>query len=164
MSTNIPPILGPGGNPTASLIPAWQPSTTYAQGAVVIPTSQVPKAAAPLPDSIFASGGLSNYTSSGGWVIASGNPLANFGAGVTYMAQLPSSAGSNLTLISNTKFAVIPNQIMTAGAYFDNNCSDTSQPTWAYVVVFWYNSSSTLIGQTTLSQTTTQSFTGHTGL
>jgi hypothetical protein len=155
----FPYIIGPGGNPAASFIPPWQPSTTYAQGAVVIPTSQQPKAAAPLPDANFATGALGNYTVSGGWAIASGNQLIQWsGAFSNYMVQLPPSAGSNLTFISNTKYPVIPNQIMTAGAYFDNNCSDQSQPTWAYVVVFWYNASSVLIGQTTLSQATTKTF------
>lgn len=163
MSSGIPPIIGPGGSGGPGVYPVgyfWTPNFAYAQGAVVVPTADIPQPATPLPNDSFQTGSLSGWASSGGWAI--NNTPGNLFQGST--AQLAPGAGSNLTLITTTRFPVSVGQTVTAGLYSDGNVSDSSQQTLVYCAVFWYNSGGTLIGQTALSDTTSQSFTLSSGL
>lgn len=156
MSSGIPPITGPGGGAGGGFFDAslvWRSNAAYAQGAQVVPTADVPQFASSLPDDYFQSNTLSAYSSSGGWTIGAGNLFQG------NAAFLPAGSGSNKSLITTTRFPVIVGQVVTAGLYSDNNVSDSTQSTFVYCVVFWYNSGGTLIGQTVLSDTSNQYFT-----
>lgn len=154
----FPAITGPGGPSLNSIIPAWSPNTTYAQGAIVIPTATESQLGTPLPDPDFISGTLSSYTFGTGWAATAGlNPLP--GGTYTAAATLNPSSGSNVNLINSLYYAVVPGQVMTAGLYTNaDSVTDSSALKFAYVSVFWYDSSHTLISNTPVTSTTSVAF------
>jgi len=117
----------------------WQPGTTYAPGATVVPVTQ------PLPQAVnpanpnFDDGTLSGWTAMPGWSGALKNSLNGGG-----QALLAAQSGTAITLINTNLVKVTVGQSITASCLIAQGKPSAGDAT-CKVALFWYDASNVLL-------------------
>lgn len=121
-------------------IPTWQPGTTYAAGAIVIPATVAGAQPTVIPNADFDAGDT-DWTKETGWAI--NQNLAFSGA---WSAEY--SGPGAATLVSSTKHAVKPGKSITASCFVHQGASDDGQAS-AAVILEWYDGADQLLSTST---------------
>ena len=145
MAFNAPGPTGPiiivsgsgSGGSTASSV--WQPGTTYAPGATVVPLTQAAPISTQPANPSFSDGTLTGWNAMPGWYGGLANSLNGGGQGL-----LAANSGTNITLINTNLVPVTVGQSITATCLVAQGSSSAGDATCS-VALFWYDASHNLL-------------------
>lgn len=127
-------------------ISAWQPSTLYLPGTIVVPTAVPGAVATAIPNADFEGGDV-DWLKDAGWAINT-----NLAFSGTYSAEY---AGPGVgSIISGTKHPVAPGKAITASCFVHQGASDDGQAS-AAVVLRWYDDGDVFISDSAGNSVTT---------
>lgn len=125
-----------------NVLPAWQPTTSYLGGSMVISTASAGQAASPPNNPDFELGNLTGWVATGTWSVISSGAYTG-----TYCASIPAGDGTGKTLVNTNHAPVTPGQTFSASCMVNTGTNALGAAS-GVVSVFWYNSSGTLISRT----------------
>jgi hypothetical protein len=141
-------------------VTTWKAGTTYAPGAVVVPTTNQGAFVNAIPNGDFEGG-----SGAGGWTFTDSGGSANWSYSTTLPYQgseciafaASGSVGANGGQATMTSYSLVtPGQNVTASAYVNPNNNGANLTIW--IQLNWYNSSDVQIGQTGQFQNEAEGF------
>jgi hypothetical protein len=140
--TTVTPGTLPGGS--IFTVSQWRPGTIYPPGSVVQPTSILtPVTGNPPTNATFASGSLTGWTADAGWTYD-----GTHGFDDSSSAKL-ATGNSTKKLVNNNKVTVTAGQVINGTCYLGTaaDLNVVFLGVNGVLSIFWYDSGSTLIGQ-----------------